>query len=62
MRPLKPSDYPHPLADEMSKIAQSYENLFHTIQTRETERGTEMYSAENHQDIAQMEQQAVIVP
>lgn len=62
MRPLKPSDYPYPLADEMSKIAQSYENLFHTIQTRETARGTEMYSAENHQDIAQMEQQAVIVP
>ena len=62
IRPVKGSDYPYPLATEMPEISKSYEALFQTIRTRETERGTEMYSAENHQAIAQMEQNAVLVP
>lgn len=40
-----PGRYPYLLADELKPVEQAFDDLFGTIQTRETDRGVEMFAA-----------------
>ncbi|WP_346690379.1 LPD5 domain-containing protein [uncultured Cloacibacillus sp.] len=46
-----PDDYPYPTKDEMPVIREAFDKFFEAIQTRETDKGVEMYSLEEKSHI-----------
>jgi len=47
---LDPDRYPYLLADEIAPVAEAFDNLFQTIETRETDKGTALFRKSDTED------------